>query len=84
MEIIYGVTGNQKTNKDLPEKVAINNAKVKEKEEIDKYLANFGHNLTSKIPNEQGGFEKYFANCNTVMNNASLTEQLRNIFFVED
>ena len=25
-----------------------------------------GSNLASKIPNEQGGFEKYFANCNTV------------------
>ena len=25
-----------------------------------------GSNLASEIPKEQGGFEKYFANCNTV------------------
>ena len=64
---------------------------VTEKQEIaetlGKYFINIGPNLPSKIPNEQGGFENYLANCNTVINNdVPLTdEELRNaFFFLED
>ena len=46
------------------------------------YSTNIGQILASKIPNEQGGFEKYLAICNTVMNDAPLTyEELRNAYF---
>ena len=34
------------------------------------------------MPNEQGGFEKYLANCSTAMNDATLTdEEVRNAFY---
>ena len=45
-----------------------------------------GSNLASKIPNEQGGFEKYFANCNTV-NKCHPTNRWgseKHILFLED
>ena len=46
------------------------------------YFTNIGPNLASKIPNEQGGFEKYLANCNTFLNDAPLTdEEVRNAFY---
>ena len=49
----------------------MNNTAVLEKQEIaenlNKFFTNISPNLTSKIPNEQGGFEKYLSNCNTVM-----------------
>ena len=47
---------------------------------------NIGPNLASEIPNEKGGFEKCLPNCNTVINDAPLTdEQSRNaFFFLED
>ena len=85
MKIVYEVIGNS-TNKlkNLPEKAVINNTTAKEKQEteINKYLANIGPNLASKILNEQRGLEKYSANCNTVMNNAPINnEELRNAFF---
>ena len=51
-------------------------------ENIYKYFPNIGPNLTSKISKDQEGFEKYLANCNTVMNDAPLTdEEVRNAFY---
>ena len=45
-------------------------------------FTNIGPNLASEMPNEQGGFGKYLANCNTVMNDAPLTdEEVRNAFY---
>ena len=41
-------------------------------ENLNKYFANIGPNLTSKIPNEQGDFEKYLPNCNSAMNDTPL------------
>ena len=68
------VIGNTKNKwKDLPEKPVTNNAKVVKKQEIA--------NLTSEIPNEQGGFEKYLENCNTVMNDGLVVDELRDTFF---
>ena len=65
--------------KDLPEKLVINNATVVEKQEIvenlNKYFTNTGTKLASKITNKQGCFEKYLVNCNTVMNEAQLTNE---------
>ena len=51
-------------------------------ENLNKHFTNIGPNLASKIPNEQGGFEKYLANYNIVMNDAPLTdEEGRNAFY---
>ena len=51
-------------------------------ENLNKYFTNIGPSLTSKIPNEQGGFEKYLPNCNTVINDTPLThEEVRNVFY---
>ena len=41
-------------------------------ENLNKYFTNIGPNLTSKIPNEQGDFEKYLPNCNSAMNDTPL------------
>ena len=53
--------------KDLPEKSVINNSTILEKQEtaenLNKYFANIGPNLTSKILNKQGSFEKNLPNC---------------------
>ena len=70
----------------LPEKLFINNIIVVRKQEVaenlNKYFTNISPSLASKIPNKQGGFGKYLANCNTVMNNAPLTvEEVRNAFY---
>ena len=41
-----------------------------------------GPKLASKILNKQGGFKKYLAYCNAVMNDAPLTdEEVRNVFY---
>ena len=86
-KIINEIISNTKNKrKDLPEKLVIYNTTVAEKQEIaenlNKYFTNIGPNLTSKIPNEQGGFVKYLANCNSVMNDAPLTdEEVRNTFY---
>ena len=71
---------------DLPEKLVINTTTAVEKQEIaenlNKYFTNIGPNLASKIYNEQGGFKKYLADCDNVMNDAPLTdEEVRNAFF---
>ena len=51
-------------------------------ENVYKYFPNIEPNLTSKISNDQEDFEKYLANCNTVMNDAPLTdEEVRNAFY---
>ena len=51
-------------------------------ENIYKYFPNIEPNLTSKISKDQEGFEKYLANCNTVMNDVPLTdEEVRNTFY---
>ena len=51
-------------------------------ENLNKYFTNIGPSLTSKIPNKQGGFEKYLPNCNTVINDTLLThEEVRNVFY---
>ena len=51
-------------------------------ENVYKYFPNIGPNLTSKISNDQEDFEKYLTNCNTVMNDAPLTdEEVRNAFY---
>ena len=51
-------------------------------ENVYKYFPNIGPNLKSKISNDQEDFEKYLANCNTVMNDAPLTdEEVRNAFY---
>ena len=42
---------------------------------------NIGPKLTSKIPIEQGGFEKYLENCNNIMNDAAVVDELRDAFF---
>ena len=56
--------------------------KKKFAENLNKYFANIGPNIPSKVPNEQGGFEKYLANCSTSMNDATLTdEEVRNAFY---
>ena len=85
MKIINEIIGNTKNKrKDLPENVIINNTTVVEKQEItgnlNNYFTNIGPNLASKVPNEQGGFEKY------LMNDAPLTdEELRDTsFLLED
>ena len=80
------VSDTKNKRKDLPEKLVINNTTVVEKQEIaenlNKYFTNIGPNRAFEIPNEQGGFEKYLANCNTVMNDAPLTdEEVRNSFY---
>ena len=71
---------------DLPEKLVINNTTAVEKQEIaenfNNYFTDIYPNLASKIPNEQEGFEKYLPNCNTIMNNAPLTNgEVRNAFY---
>lgn len=38
-------------------------------------------NLTTKIPNTQGGSEKYLENCNNIMNGAAVVDELRDAFF---
>ena len=49
---------------------------------INKYFTKIGPNLASKIPNDQGGFEKYLSNSNTAMNDAPLNdEEVRNTFY---
>ena len=80
------ISNTKNEQKDLPEKLVINNTALVEKQEIaeniNNYFTNIGPNLTSKIPNEQGGFEKYLANYNTVVNDAPLTdEEVRNAFY---
>ena len=40
-----------------------------------------GPNFWSKIPNEQGCFEKYVANCNSYEWCPFTNEELRNVFF---
>ena len=86
-KIIREIISNTKNKrKDLTEKLVINNTTVVEKEEIaenlSKYFTNIGPDLTSKIPNEQAGFEKYLASCITVLNDAPLTnEEVRNVFY---
>ena len=86
-KIINEIISNTKNKrKDLPEKLVINNTTVVEKQEIaenlNKYFTNISPNLASKIPNEQEGFEKYLANCKTVMNDAPLTdEEVENAFY---
>ena len=86
-KIINEIISNTKNKrKDLPEKLVISNTAVAEKKEIvenlNKYFKNIGLNLASKIPNEQRSFEKYLANFNTVMNDASITdEEVRNAFY---
>ena len=79
------ISNTKNEQKDLPEKLVINNTALVEKQEIaeniNNYFTNIDPNLTSKIPNEQGGFEKYLANYNTVVNDAPLTdEEVRNAF----
>ena len=63
------ISNTKNKRKNLPEKLVINNTTVIEKQEVaknlNKYFANIGPNLASNIPNEQEGFEKYLANCNT-------------------
>ena len=80
------ISNTKNKGKDLPGKLVINNTAVVEKKEIaenlNKYFKSIGLNLASKIPSEQGSFEKYLANFNTVMNDASLTdEEVRNAFY---
>ena len=49
---------------------------------LNKHFTNIDPNVGSKIPNRQEGFEKYLANCNNVINDASLTdEEVRNAFY---
>ena len=72
--------------KNLPEKLVMNNTTVVEKQKIaenlNKYFSNIDSNLASKIPSKQGGFEKYLANCSTVMNDTLLTdEEVRHTFY---
>ena len=63
------ISNTKNKRKDLPKKFVINNTALVEKQEIaeniNNYFTNIDPNLTSKIPNEQGGFEKYLANCTT-------------------
>ena len=52
------ISNTKNKQKDLPEKLVINNTTVIEKQEIaenfNKYFINIDLNLASKIPNEQG------------------------------
>ena len=86
-KILNEIISNTKNKwKDLSEKLVINNTTVAEKqkvsENLNKYFTNIGPNLASIIPKEQRSFEKYLANCNTVMNDAPLTsEEVRNVFY---
>ena len=78
--IINEVIGNTKNKqKDIPEKIVINNATVRETQEIaknlNKYFTNISPNLAFKTPNEQGGFENFLANCNSFMDDAPLTNE---------
>ena len=83
-KIINDIISNTKNKqKDLPEKLVINNTTVVAKQEIaeniNKYFTNNGPNLASKILNKQGDFEKYLPNCK---NDALLTdEEVRNAFY---
>ena len=45
---------------------------------LNKHFTNIGPNLTSKIPNQQGGFEKYLPNCNSAMNDTPLRYKFSN------
>ena len=47
-------------------------------ENLNKHFTNIGPNLTSKIPNQQGGFEKYLPNCNSAMNDTPLRYKFSN------
>ena len=68
------VSNTKNKQKDLPEKLIINNNTVVQNQEIaenlNTYFTNIDPNFTSKTPKEHGGFEKYFANCTTVINDA--------------
>ena len=51
-------------------------------ENLNKYFTNIAPNFASKIPNKQGGFEKYLPNWNTAMNYSPRTdEEIRNAFY---
>ena len=61
------ITSNTKNKrKDLPKKSVTNDTtflkKHKSFENLNKYFTNIDPNLASKIPNKQGGFEKYLPN----------------------
>ena len=47
-------------------------------ENLNKHFTNIGPNLTSRIPNQQGGFEKYLPNCNSAMNDTPLRYKFSN------
>ena len=83
-KIINDIISNTKNKqKDLPEKLVINNTTVIAKQEIaenlNKYFTNNGPNLASKILNKQGDFEKCLPKCK---NDTPLTdEEVRNAFY---